>query len=184
VPHPFALFAKGWAGSSTTHAARPQMKLPRRIKVKFFTFQNFPVAIPTFMTTGLHRYYGSEDMHFITCSCFQRRPLLGDPALRTLFLKILEEVRQSYQFVVAAFVVMPEHFHLLVTEPERDDLSQVMQVLKQRVSRRALSVLRRSGTPEEEHFGSAAFMISTCGAQPSTPRRCITFTKTRCSVGW
>jgi putative transposase len=74
-------------------------------------------------------------MHFITCSCFRRRPLLGSPALGTLFLKILEEVRQSYQFVVAAFVVMPEHFHLL---------------LKQRVARRALSELRRSGTAVTE----------------------------------
>jgi len=111
------------------------------------------------MPTGLHRYYGTQDMHFITCSCFRRRPLLDDPALRTLFLNILEDVRQSYQFVVAAFVVMPEHFHLLVSEPERDDLSQVMQVLKQRVARHALSELRGSGTaiPNEEHFWQRRF---------------------------
>jgi len=50
---------------------------------------------------------------------------LGSP-----FLEILDDVRQSYQFVVAAFVVMPGHFHLLVSEPERDDLSQAMQGLK------------------------------------------------------
>ena len=111
------------------------------------------------MPTGLHRYYGTHDMHFITCSCFRRRLLLDDPALRTLFLELLEDVRQSYQFVVAAFVVMPEHFHLLVSEPERGDLSQVMQVLKQRVARRALSDLRRSRTaaPEEEHFWQRRF---------------------------
>jgi len=54
---------------------------------------------------------------------------------------------------------MPEHFHLLVSEPERDDLSQVMQVLKQRVARRTLSELKRSGTvvPEEEHFWQSRF---------------------------
>jgi putative transposase len=110
------------------------------------------------MPTGLHRSYGSQDMHFITCSCFGRRPLLDDPALRTLFLEILEDVRQRYQFVVAAFVVMPEHFHLLVSEPERNDLSQVMQVLKQRVARRALSELRRSGsTTAEHHFWQRRF---------------------------
>jgi len=111
------------------------------------------------MPTGLQRYYGSHDMHFITCRCFRRRALLDDPTLRTLFLKILEDVRQSYQFVVAAFVVMPEHFHLLVNEPERDDLSQVMQVLKQRVARRALSELRRPGTAirNEGHFWQRRF---------------------------
>jgi putative transposase len=111
------------------------------------------------MPTGLHRSYGSHDMHFITCSCFGRRPLLGDPELRTLLLKMIEDARQSFQFVVAAFVVMPEHFHLLVSEPERADLSQVMQVLKQRVARRALSGLRRSGSnrPNEEHFWQRRF---------------------------
>jgi putative transposase len=111
------------------------------------------------MPTGLRRYYGSQDMHFITCSCFQRRPLLEDAALRTLFLKILEDVRQSYQFVIAAYVVMPEHFHLLVSESERDDLSQVMQVLKQRVARHARSELSRLGAVvlEEEHFWQRRF---------------------------
>jgi len=37
---------------------------------------------------------------------------------RTLFLKILDEVRQAYGFVVTGYVVMPEHIHLLVSEPE------------------------------------------------------------------
>jgi REP-associated tyrosine transposase len=59
--------------------------------------------------------------------------------------------------VIAAYVVMPEHFHLLVTEPERDDLSRVMQVLKQRVARRALPQLRASGLRNEEHFWQTRF---------------------------
>jgi len=48
----------------------------------------------------------------------------------------LEEVREKHDFVVAGYVVMPEHFHLLVSEPRVDKLSLAMQVLKQRVSRR------------------------------------------------
>jgi putative transposase len=109
------------------------------------------------MPTGLHRYYGANDMHFITCSCFHRRAFLADPARRTLFLKILEEVRQSYQFVIAAYVVMPEHFHLLVTEPERDDLSRVMQVLKQRTAHQLLKELRGSHGPGEDRFWQRRF---------------------------
>jgi REP-associated tyrosine transposase len=41
---------------------------------------------------------------------------------------------KKYQFVVAGYVVMPEHIHLLMGEPKIADLSRVMQVLKQRVS--------------------------------------------------
>ena len=75
-------------------------------------------------------------------SC-QRRPWLGTPARRTLFLKILEQTRVAYDFVVVGYVVMPEHFHLLISEPEKGDPSAVLQVLKQRFARRVLSEVRR-----------------------------------------
>lgn len=42
-------------------------------------------------------------------------------ARRDLFLRILEQVRKSYRFVVAGCVVMPEQVHLLLSEPERAD---------------------------------------------------------------
>jgi REP element-mobilizing transposase RayT len=87
------------------------------------------------MTKGLHRYYGSHDLHFITCSCYRRRPLLNSAKRRDLFLSILEETRRKYRFVVHGYVVMPEHFHLLITEPEVNDPSVVMKVLKERFSR-------------------------------------------------
>ena len=95
------------------------------------------------MTTGLIRYYGSNDLHFITCSRYQRKPLLGSAQRRDLFLRILEETRKTHRFVVCAYVVMPEHFHLLVTEPQIGDPSKVMQVVKQRF---AQSVLYAEGT--------------------------------------
>jgi len=37
--------------------------------------------------------------------------------------------------VVWGYVVMPEHFHLLISEPVKGHVARVMQVLKQRVSR-------------------------------------------------
>jgi putative transposase len=45
------------------------------------------------MPSGLKRYYGAYDLHFITCSCYRRRPILGTARRRDLFLKVLEEVR-------------------------------------------------------------------------------------------
>jgi REP element-mobilizing transposase RayT len=38
--------------------------------------------------------------------------------------------------VVWGYVVMPEHFHLLLSEPAKRNVALVMQVLEQRVSRR------------------------------------------------
>jgi putative transposase len=87
------------------------------------------------MPTRLHRFYGAKHLHFLTCSCYHRLPILGTAPARGLFLKILEETRRKYQFVVAAYVAMPEHFHLLISEPEFANPSVVMKVLKQRFAR-------------------------------------------------
>ena len=87
------------------------------------------------MPSRLKRYYNAKHLHLITCSCYWRRPLLGTVRRRNLFLKVLEEARQRYQFVVLGYVVMPEHFHLLMSEPEKADPSVVMKVVKQRFAR-------------------------------------------------
>ena len=94
------------------------------------------------MPPRLHRYYGAGYLHFITTSCYQRRPLLGSPQSRDLFLQVLERVRKRYHFVVVGYVVMPEHVHLLFSEPERANPSVVMQALKQGFARRILGRLR------------------------------------------
>ena len=85
------------------------------------------------MPKGLKRYYGHQYLHFLTCSCYHRKPWLASARRRDLFLEILEEVRQRYGFVVVGYVVMPDHIDLLISEPERGTQSTVMQVLKQRV---------------------------------------------------
>ena len=82
------------------------------------------------MPAGLHRTYGAHHLHFITCSCHRRLPLLSTARSRDCFLSILEQTRQRYRFVVVGYVLMPEHFHSLVTEPEVGNPSTVMQVLK------------------------------------------------------
>jgi putative transposase len=94
------------------------------------------------MPARLHRYYGAGYLHFITTSCYQRRPLLGRREHRDLFLQVLEQVRKCYGFVVVGYVVMPEHVHLLIGEPERANPSIVMQALKQSFARRLLRKLR------------------------------------------
>ena len=91
------------------------------------------------MPKRLHRYYGAGYLHFITSSCYGRRALLGAAERRDLFLEILEQGRRRYRFVLAGYAVMPEHFHLLISEPERGNPSIVMQVLKQRFARRILT---------------------------------------------
>jgi putative transposase len=91
------------------------------------------------MTEGLKRFYGNGDLHFITTSCYHRQPLLATPERRDLLLTVLEHVRQRYGFVVVGYVVMPEHFHLLISEPEKANPSVVIQAMKLGFARQLLS---------------------------------------------
>ena len=87
------------------------------------------------MRNPLRRHYGRGDLHFVTFSCYRRRPLLGTARARNRFVGILDEVRSRHGFKVIGYVVMPEHVHLLVSEPRKGTPSKVLQVLKQKVSR-------------------------------------------------
>ena len=95
------------------------------------------------MPSGLERWHGGHDLHFITFSCYHRQPLLGSARRRDLFLKVLEQVRQRYQWVVLGYVVMPEHVHLLVNEPGKGKLATAMQALKVGFARQVLAEERR-----------------------------------------
>ena len=95
------------------------------------------------MPRNLKRYYGYGHLHFITFSCYHRLPLLASARRRDLFLRALEATRQQYQFMVVGYVVMPEHVHLLLGEPETRNLSVAIKALKQSVSRRVLRGLKK-----------------------------------------
>src|SRR5579871_1903912 len=83
------------------------------------------------MAAKPERYQNQGCLHFITFSCYQRRKLLDSVAAREVFERELERVRRWYGCYVTGYVVMPEHVHLLISEPERGRLSVVMQMLKQ-----------------------------------------------------
>ncbi|HEV2297373.1 MAG TPA: transposase [Candidatus Acidoferrales bacterium] len=87
------------------------------------------------MPNRLERRYGQGHLHFITFSCYRRSPLLRTARARNLFVRILAETRSRYGFAIVGYVVMPEHVHLLISEPRMGTPSTVMQVPKQRVSR-------------------------------------------------
>ena len=104
------------------------------------------------MTLGLHRFYGTGELHFITCSCYRRLPLLRFARGRDRFLSVLEQTRKRYRFVVVGYVIMPEHVHLLMSEPEVGTPSTVMQVVKQRTARALLPKKKRRDPRQTELF--------------------------------
>jgi len=86
------------------------------------------------MPRGLVRYQQCGCFHFLSFTCYHRFQYLGSPAARELFERSFEVMRFRYDFVVCGYVVMPEHVHLLVSEPKKAILSKAIQALKLSVS--------------------------------------------------
>jgi putative transposase len=68
--------------------------------------------------------------YFVTSSTWQRRQLFrADPWAR-LFLKILYGYRRQDKYQLHAFVLMPEHFHLIITPMPELTLERTLQLIK------------------------------------------------------
>jgi putative transposase len=94
--------------------------------------------------SGLKRYQQSGKSHFVTFCCFHRRLLFTSTNANSTFEAALERVRRNYGLYVYSYVVMPEHVHLLLSEPTRGTLAEALKSLKQGVSRRLIG--------DAEHF--------------------------------
>lgn len=69
------------------------------------------------MPHGLKRFQQSAQSHFVTFTCYHRRRGFDSPAVYDLFVHVLEEMRRRFALCVYGYVAMPEHVHLLVSEP-------------------------------------------------------------------
>jgi putative transposase len=96
------------------------------------------------MPWGLKRFQESEQAHFVTFSCYHRRPLFLTDASKQTFESALERTRRSFELYIYGYVVMPEHVHLLLSEPQHESLADALKSLKQSVSRRLIG--------DAEHF--------------------------------
>ncbi|HWA96501.1 MAG TPA: transposase [Terracidiphilus sp.] len=88
------------------------------------------------MPRGLVRYQQTGNFHFLTFSCYQRKPYLHTAQAKDIFETSLEQTRIHYLFVIVGYVLMPEHVHLLVSEPRNGELMRAIQALKISVARR------------------------------------------------
>jgi len=84
------------------------------------------------------------DAHELTFSCHRRRPFLLSDRTRTYFAESVRKAREKHAFDVWAYVLMPEHVHLLIwPREEAYSISSILKSIKQSVSRKAINWLQR-----------------------------------------
>ena len=67
---------------------------------------------------------------FVTAVTWQRRPLFRAEPLALLFLDTVARYRDQNRFQLHEFVLMPDHFHLLLTPAPDVSLEKALQLLK------------------------------------------------------
>jgi putative transposase len=87
------------------------------------------------MPTGLKRFQQTKQFHFVTFSCYKRQPFLRTAEAKDTVERFLEQTRKQQGLRIAAYVLMPEHVHLLANEPAEDTLAMFLQIFKQLTAR-------------------------------------------------
>ncbi|MEO6811603.1 MAG: transposase [Isosphaeraceae bacterium] len=79
----------------------------------------------------------------MTFSCYRRLPLLSRDRTRQWLVEAIDQARHRMGFDLWAYVIMPEHVHILVC-PRRPDseISPILWQIKQPVGRCAIEYLR------------------------------------------
>src|SRR5687767_5416099 len=81
------------------------------------------------------RYNTPGEAHYLTFSCFKRRPFLSRDRSRQWLIDAVELALSKHPLHVWAYVMMPEHAHFIIF-PTQDtyDISAVLQTIKQSVA--------------------------------------------------
>jgi len=92
----------------------------------------------------LHHINLSGHAHELTFSCYRRLSLLARDMPCRWFIDAMDAVRKRHHYSLLAYVIMPEHVHLIVYPQEVNyDVAWFLKGIKQSVARKAHTWLAR-----------------------------------------
>ena len=106
-------------------------------------------------------YDREGDAHFLTFSCFRRLPLLSRERTCQWLVEAIDRSRQKNPFNLWAWVIMPEHVHLVLLPHEDVGIASILTTMKQSVSRRAINWLKN----ESPHYLETLLDLQPNGKQ-------------------
>ena len=96
----------------------------------------------------MRRWENPGQARYLTFSCYQRLPLLKNDKIKKLFVDRMAELRREEMFKLFAYVVMPEHAHMLILPNlPRHSVSVIMHRMKRVVAERVIKRWRELDAP-------------------------------------
>ena len=85
------------------------------------------------------------EARFLTYSCYQRLPLLTKDRTCRWLVEAIDRARAKHGFDLWAFVIMPEHVHLVILPGAgQRSVADILYTINKSVSNRALTWLQRN----------------------------------------
>jgi putative transposase len=94
--------------------------------------------------------------HFVTSKTYRNTKIFSERKVADLLIQTIFEVKKKLKFQLVAFVVMPDHIHLMVVPDKRNSISDVMRHIKGRFSRRYNYLSRRMNSSDYETLNQRA----------------------------
>jgi putative transposase len=68
--------------------------------------------------------------HFVTSKTYCNSKIFSKDEAADLFIQTIFEVKEKLNFLLLAFVIMPDHIHLMLVPDKRNTISDVMRHIK------------------------------------------------------
>lgn len=95
----------------------------------------------------LKHYDHDGHVRFVTFCTHQRLPLLTNNRFRHIVVDAVDEARKVHGFKLLAYVIIPEHVHLVILPPAGMKLGYVIGEIKRRSARKIHKSLAGAGEP-------------------------------------
>jgi putative transposase len=88
--------------------------------------------------------------HFVTSKTYRNAKIFSNEHAGKLLTQTIFEVKKKLNFLLIAFVVMPDHIHLMLVPDKRNTISDVMRHIKGRFARKYNLLSRGINSPDYE----------------------------------
>ena len=96
----------------------------------------------------VRHYHEPGDLHELTFSCYQRMPLITNDVWRKLLCQSIDRAVERWSYRLIAFVLMPEHLHLLVLPTTKVvEVDRFLSAVEQPYSVRIKRILEQNHSP-------------------------------------
>ena len=91
-------------------------------------------------------------LHLLTFTVYRRAAAFEDARCTQLFMQSLARAREDLGFKLLAYVVMPEHVHLLLQPKSGCKVAEILRAIKQPASNRILRYLEEARPTYSQRF--------------------------------